>query len=420
MIHQVTQSEQNTQMLRQIIDLQLKLLTLAANESSEDGILRNLETSLRTLYAEAEQAKEVVQWITRRKRASKYNVVFSSLLGFAAHPDLQAKQTFIDDVTHDVNLIYNPQQARLRVAISNDSPNWQKAARYCLLEFYEVLGTASGFPAFLFQPRAEQTKFRRWDFIDNFTNANPDLRLCAVCDSTLYRTTIGSRPYTSIEHFFPKSRYPHLAVHPFNLIPICPYCNSGAAGATDPFGVDNLGVLGLILPYQTGKQSRGLSEQTYVFVNPRHDREKHPFHLEILPTKHYPDAEALIANFERIYKVQERWNLEIDWIDQHVFRRITQFLMADVQSGNRLEDAAFLVDRLGILMAIVSKENLGRDPFGHATVWLLKHHIDSLQTSTKNMNEVPIYATLQEWAYTQQKRWQEYRDHAQELKERVP
>lgn len=420
MIHQVNASDQNTKMLRQIVDLQLNLLSLAAHESTENGILSNLETSLRMLYAEVEQAQEVVQWITRLKRNSEYNDVFSLLLEFAAHPDQIAKQTFVDNVRHDINLIYNPQQARLRVAIANDSPDWQKAAKNYLLEFYEVLGTSSGFPAFLFQPQEGQTKFHRWGFIDGFTSANPNLRLCAVCDSTLYRTTIGSRPYTSIEHFFPKSRYPHLAVHPFNLVPICPYCNSGAAGATDPFGDDKLGVLGLILPYQTNKQSRGLSEQTYVSVDPLHDREKHPFHLKILPNKNYPDAKTLIANFERIYKVQERWNREIDWIDQHVFRRITQFLMADVQSGNRLEDVAFLVDRLSILMAIVSKENLGQDPFGHATVWLLKYHIDSLQTSAENMNEVPIYVALQEWAETQQERWQEYRDHANEVISRVP
>lgn len=422
MIHQVNASDQNTKMLRQIVDLQLNLLSLAARDNSEDEVVDNVEAALKNLYPDTTQAKNVAIWITRRKpkKLSEYNDLFAFLIEFASHSDSKAKQKFTEDVRYDIELIDTPQQERLRVTTDTNSPDWQKAAKNFFLEFYKVLSTESGFPAYLFQPEANRSKFRRWDFIDNFTDANPDLRLCAVCDSTLYRTTIGSRPYTSIEHFFPKSRYPHLAVHPFNLVPICPYCNSGAAGATNPFGDDNLGVLGLILPYQTNKQSRGLSEQTYVFVDLLHDREQHPFQLKILPNKHYPDAKTLIANFERIYKVQERWNREIDWIDQHVFRRITQFLMTDVQSGNRLEDVAFLVDRLSILMAIVSKENLGQDPFGHATVWLLKYHIDSLQASTEDMNEVPIYAALQDWAETQQERWQQYREHADEVMSRVP
>src|SRR5690606_5325085 len=115
-----------------------------------------------------------------------------------------------------------------------------------------------------------------------------------------------------------------------------------------------------------------------------------------------------------------RWNNEMDWIDQHVFRRITQFLTADVQAGNKLEDNHFLIDRLALLMAIISKDNLGQDPFGLATIWLIKYHIDSLQNSAGNPNHVPIYAALRDWAHSQQKRWQEYREHAEEVMKRVP
>lgn len=425
MIHQVISSNNNVELLLELVDLELNLLALAADNliliPSSETSTGNVEVSLHKLYS-SDQAREVASWVTRTKKnkPAEYNNLFTSLLKFAAYEDGPAKQQFVMGIRHDIQLIGSPRPAQLQIAIERKSPEWQKAAQDFMLEFYEIFGTEHGFPHFLFKNSKVKGAFRRWEFIDNFTEANSSLRLCAVCDSTLYRTTIGDRPYTSIEHFFPKSRYPHLAVHPLNLIPICPNCNSGAAGAIDPFGDDNTDLLGLILPYQPGQQYRGLSEQTYICVKRSPDRTKHPFQLEMLPNKHYPDAGTLIANFERIYRVQERWNSELDWIDQHVFRRITQFLIVDVQSGSQLMDAHFLVERLELLMAIVSKDNLGQDPFGLATIWLIKHHIDSLQNSMENLNLVPIYAALQDWANSQQNRWQEYREHAKEVQQRVP
>jgi hypothetical protein len=208
-----------------------------------------------------------------------------------------------------------------------------------------------------------------------------------------------------------------LAVHPYNLIPICPFCNS-IARDIDPFGEneDNLGVLGLMLPYQN---PHGLNEQAYIYVKPCSERERHPFELEVLPNQYYPDIKTLVGNFERIYQVQKRWNNDIEWIDQHVFRRLTQFLGADVQSGNELEDLNFLIDRFRLLMAIVSKENLGQDPLGFATIWLIKYHIDSLQNAA-NPRETPIYIALKGWALSQQERWKDYREHAAEIAGRVP
>jgi len=416
MIHQVRASLQDVEILRQIVDLQLAILSLAANTSSvdksTDSTHGNLEIALRGLFQDDGRASKTASWITRTQK------LLEPLNGFASHTNLEEKQGFVEQIKADISLIYKPKQAKLKVAITDKSPSWQLAAKNFLLEFYDIFGTERGFPSYLFISQDYKASYRRWEFIDGFTAINPHLRLCAVCDSTLYRTTIGDRPYTSIEHFFPKSRYPHLAVHPYNLIPICPFCNS-IARDIDPFGEDedNLGVKGLVLPYQN---QPGLNEQVYIYVKPHSDRERHPFELEMLPNQHYPDIRTLVGNFERIYQVQDRWNKDIEWIDQHVFKRITQFLTADVQAGNKIEDPRFLIDRFQLLMAVISKENLGQDPFGFAVIWLIKYHIDSLQNSLTSPECVPIYAAITHWAQGQQKRWKEYREHATEIIRRVP
>src|SRR5205807_9918270 len=61
------------------------------------------------------------------------------------------------------------------------------------------------------------------------------------------------------DHFLPKSLYPHLACHPYNLIPICHTCNSSYKGPRDPFDDCNGSRRSLnpyILPYRLAQFSR--------------------------------------------------------------------------------------------------------------------------------------------------------------------
>jgi hypothetical protein len=166
-----------------------------------------------------------------------------------------------------------------------------------------------------------------------------------------------------------------------------------------------------------------LSEQAYIEVRPRSfhseassDEEiEHPLEIHIRPASGR-DAQPLIDSFERIYGIEQRWNDDLDQIDQHVFRRMRQFLFGDVQLGNDLSEVDFVIDRLELLMALTSKESLGQDPFGFATVWLLKHHIDSINENGENAS---MYKALHDWASGQQEHWKALRDHVEELYGRV-
>jgi hypothetical protein len=59
--------------------------------------------------------------------------------------------------------------------------------------------------------------FNREKFIEEFHDANNDLRVCPLCD--------GYPTNEQVDHFYPKADYPALSCHPLNLIPICGECN---------------------------------------------------------------------------------------------------------------------------------------------------------------------------------------------------
>ncbi len=264
-----------------------------------------------------------------------------------------------------LELLFEPKPQKLQIAFdcpptTTANPTWRCGAGGFLLRFYEIWGYSKkpGFPDYLLvDTPIAGPMYTRWVFIDGFLQANDGLYLCAMCDAAAFRTKVDSKAHTGIEHFFPKSIYPHLAIHPRNLIPICTHCNSikndddlmELCGST-------LGIQELLLPYQPHQP--GLNEMAYVDVFPRGSpvAGSHPLEIKFRPTVAFTEATSLLAHFGTLYHVEERWNNELDQIGEQVFRRIQQFLMGDVQMGNDLSDAGFLQERLELLMALTSKE----------------------------------------------------------------
>lgn len=59
--------------------------------------------------------------------------------------------------------------------------------------------------------------------------------VCGYCDGPLGE--VGSQlEANDCDHFFPKARWPHLAIHPANLFSACKGCNSTWKGAATPIG----------------------------------------------------------------------------------------------------------------------------------------------------------------------------------------
>lgn len=416
MIHQVRASPNHVAWLRELVELQMQLLTLAATQPSIDRT--SLERHL-TIACGA-NASQMADWVCR------HSTLVSRLNVFAAHPSIDEKSTLVDQIRADVDLLFTPAPKRLQVAFNcpplGTDPAWKCAAGDFCRHFYTIWGQDGrnpGFPDYMFaHAPIAGASYSRWDFINGFLGANDALYLCAICDATAFRTQVDSRAYTSIEHFFPKSIYLHLAIHPYNLIPICTHCNS--IKSDDDFmqlcGAA-LGIEELILPYQS--QQPGLSQMAYVEVSIRTAQAagSHPLEIKFKSASPFTGSASLIDHFKTLYGVEKRWNNQLDQIGEQVFRRMQQFLMGDVQMGNDLSNVEFVQEHLELLMALTSKENLGRDPFGMATVWMLKYHVDTLRQYGKN---ALIYKNLVQWAEEHRETWKALRDHAKEIHRRVP
>lgn len=453
MIHQVQKSAQDFQNLKQIIKLQIELLKLAVEEEqltvSENGNLGNIELRLRDFYSDNVTAEKTAKWIT-----GKTSTLLEPLRRFASHTDRKAKNSLVEQVIADINLLYRPKSGKLQAQFTSpkrgETATWEQAVGLFMGTFYELFGQRHekksvieyGFPNYLFTRPINEQFYSRYEFIDSFTAINGALYLCAICDATAYRTTVDSRAYTSIEHFFPKSTYPHLCIHPYNLIPICTYCNSGSARDKDPMDVV-ADISEILLPY---RRDRGLRETSYINldlqVRPQepvsNEQEGEagtidlsPHKLSLKAAKGHDSVSRKIYSFDNMYRITERWNEEYDQINEHTIRRIQHFLLSDIQNGSDLSDKAYLKDRLLLLMAFISQRSLGKDPYGFATIWMLKYFIDSIdkpnpKSSYKPVPESsygemsPIHYTLFVWAQTQQERWKGYRETARKLIERVP
>lgn len=70
-------------------------------------------------------------------------------------------------------------------------------------------------------------------FKQSFWAVNRRLMVCPYCDREKPDVSRG-RSTSSGDHFFPKSKYPFLSVHPRNLVPVCAECNEKVKLGNDP------------------------------------------------------------------------------------------------------------------------------------------------------------------------------------------
>lgn len=417
MIHQVVASDKNDRALRQLLELQVSLLTFAASVDQtlvettfEKSTLKPHLFSHFTSRYGRQDAEKVAQWVVQKGSLT------APLKTFANY-DKASKEKIVQDIEFDISLLFSPRAEKLKFVLPNSLTEWHQSIKVFLLEFYELLGTPytnfNGFPSFIFSDALGSVTFDRWKLIENFVSENRVLNLCAICDVSVFKTQVGERIIADIEHFFPKSRYPHLATHPRNLIPICKYCNSIASDKDILEFCSVGGITELLLPYQ--QTVKGLERLAYVEIQKQSVREKPPLVIQLKEARG-ERAATLIENFEKTYKVIDRWNNDFETIDSHVFRRIQQFFLPDVFSGNSLDSVEFVMSKLRQLVSLTSLDNLARDPYGFATTWFLHYHLTEL---AEKREESPIYKGLHSWAKDKDKISVRLKEHFDELTTRV-
>ena len=245
-----------------------------------------------------------------------------------------------------------------------------------LLAFYDAF-CSSGFPKY-FVPGVQAKHFGRQNFLDAFVEMNNGLYVCAICDEAGYFTAAEENIYTDIDHYLPKSIYPHLACHPYNMLPICHPCNSYIKGTKDllegPDGV-RLRLEDILLPY---RKESGLASRTYIQIGSRESAKRLVEFNELKPRSNL-DLRQRIEALGRVYQIPMRWNERVDQIGETLFRRMFQFLQ---DSRGMPIDASLpqaLIDALDQLLYYLYEKgqgDLGKDPFAFAMTWWLAHLIN--------------------------------------------
>lgn len=420
MIHQVNRLPLANRLLPDVIALQVATMEAAGRNDVTQEIVMNpalftpiLQTHLDTKRRFRGRGEAIAKWIMTGRKGVRKTLV--EPLSKFANSQPREKTQFITDAKNDIWLLYRPSETTLKVAILKDEPNeWRIGARDFLCEFYDLWQL--GFPEFVFS--STRQRYSHQKFVQEFEKVNSDLYLCAICDGSAYHTKTESHIYTSIDHFFPRSIYPHLSCHPLNLIPICSFCNSYIKGKKDPLVLNgqHLHLADLVLPYQ--KCGTAFRDQTYISVlkrDTRINRLQHPLRLELKPARDFQLGKKIDA-FNNIYKVEERWSENLHEIEDQIFRRITQFLSL-VDPVKLTSEPSALNRYLKVLMSQIDLGNLGKEPYAFPFVWLLNSYISQIQDQKE---DAPVFKALRNWVSDNQQRWSQLEEHSEKIFQRLP
>lgn len=112
------------------------------------------------------------------------------------------------------------------------------------VHIYEDLLVSQGVDA---KVLGEEEALDHHEILRSYRKANLSLKVCPGCDgdpplsvSTHYHPRPDGKLHhalwlnANIDHFLPKSKYPCLAVHPLNPVPLCTVCNQVRKGDKDP------------------------------------------------------------------------------------------------------------------------------------------------------------------------------------------
>ncbi len=174
-------------------------------------------------------------------------------------------------------------------------------------------------------------RFGRDTFTTAFWFKNKTMLICPACDTLRpeekrERSDEGketSKVYAQVDHFFPKSVYPFLSVHPYNLVPICSVCNEIYKRNKDP--IDNHSAAPLcrcFLPYLRPAKEPGVdSNRDQVEVKISRNARGAAYQVTIEDTSE--EFLERVDNLERLFKLSERWATST-WLRSRVVKKVAE------------------------------------------------------------------------------------------------
>lgn len=407
MLHRVTLPDTTKACLTEAVSWQFRLLAAALAVPSVEA--QAIETWLRNHeHIDEDQAGKIIEWLNSKRTGSPGRI--SNLKSFREDEDdpdtLKIKQAWLEARKRESDALLQGEAVDLEVIeYGGNAPTWRRSAAAFLKRFYDDLD--GGLPAELFAQSSRES-FTRKIFLDTFFDTNSGLCICPICDMTPLRTMVRESFYVDIDHFFPKSLYPHLAIHPYNLIPICHVCNSGAKKALDPlanpvgprYRTDSIR-----LPYHS---TTSLGEE--LFISPPTPGQ--PFVLRTFALRgdvvSSHTIEAINDILLRLYDIPKRWQEGSDTIGEIMFRRVREHLWF-LETEPTAQQAQTYLDEL---LTIIEKHSSTQEPYSIAMLWWLVY----LGNTDLAQDESPFLQEIRSWQEERRNQLQTLRDGGKKLR----
>jgi hypothetical protein len=421
MIHEVKLSDKNRRYLSQIVRLQVDLLWAAVELAQQDEPFsrERVRVFLSRKSTGGPRAERIVNWLFDGRITKPTNLLQEFIDNQEGDTFLADGQSLLDEklelvrmIRRDIACLYPPHNrcgafefylvkigryrnrdilvppATLHAAHAfanynrQGVPQWLKAVKKFFIYFYDKLD----FPKIIF-PTEES--FGRGEFFTAYEQANQHQYVCAICDEHRPITILRGTHFSEIEHYFPKNLYPHLACHPYNLIPICGACNT-AHSDRDPLQPKDKHkprrTLGQVfLPYR----NESVRQQGVVKIDWR------PPTLSIRERQADPNNtfSTKLEAFSEIYDIPRRWQGRINQIGEQLWRRISTYMKLH---SNILPNSQTLKTELEGLLGYLL-EDLGKEPYDYVLIWYLAFIIvEELEKEMDTGSGIPVLDTIRD------------------------
>lgn len=153
----------------------------------------------------------------------------------------------------------------------------------------------------------------RGELSQDYYRLNPALNhTCPVC---LHHMSNAAKE-TELDHYFPKSRYPVLAVHPWNLMYICKDCNKTYKKSKDPLSRGRGMLDTAFRPYRD-------TVREHVVLNFQWAPKIEEDRVKLSPAADCMGEKDKVDAFSALFQLEERWSADLAGL----FECLRQFYM---------------------------------------------------------------------------------------------
>ncbi len=215
--------------------------------------------------------------------------------------DPSVRENILNTFEHDITFHKHIDDAGFQFAYTLLRDDTKALIKPVMVAFYDFLCDGFFIPGL-----SAKQYYKRQDVANAFHTENKkSLRVCPACDGQP-PTVIKNHSHADLDHFFPKSLYPFLSIHPYNLVPVCTECNGKFKKAIDPIkDHTHESLLDTFHPYQRPAIDT-LAVQIVKGVN---EGEVGELKVQMHDTscKDVSKLSQRIENLNRIFDLQERW-----------------------------------------------------------------------------------------------------------------